>query len=206
MSRGIVYFGPCCIVVIFVGDSGDDKEFDRDSPAKRCCIICSNFSTYRSLRSLACKIWRSRVDNWGIKDKSMELTASYNAANVSGKGDLKYSSRASNRSGYQVINNLKGDVARDNYLVYMKKRMSSADCHCFNHRPPIRHQVSSRRKEHFGQCTKPFGRGILLCIYKILYIDQRWPLSPIYFPLVFSILFLRAIRRIFPICFRRVFV
>lgn len=109
VSRGIVYFGPCCIAVIFVGDSGDDKEFDRDSSARRCCIILSNFSTYRSLRSLACKIWRSRVDSWGIKDKSMELTASYKAASVSGKGDLKYSSRASNRSGYRVINILKGD-------------------------------------------------------------------------------------------------
>lgn len=136
------------MAVNFVGDSGDDTELDRDTSAKRCCIICSNFSTYRSLRSLACKIWRSRVDSWGIKDKSMELTASYKAASVSGKGDLKYSSRASNRSGYQVINILKGDAARNGYLVYMKKRMSSADCHCFNHRPPIRHHVSSRRKGH----------------------------------------------------------
>lgn len=146
------------------------------------------------------------MDSWGINDKSMELTASYNAVNVSGKGDLKYSSRASNKSGYQVINKLKGDAARDVHLVYMKKRMSSADCHRFDHRPPIRHHVSSRRKGHFGQCTKPFGRGILLCIYKILYIDQRWSISPIYSLLLFNLLFIRAIRRIFAICFRRVLV
>ena len=33
----------------------------------------------------------------------MELTALYNEASVSGKGDLKYSSRASNKRGYDVV-------------------------------------------------------------------------------------------------------
>lgn len=114
VSRGVVYFGACGVElgaecgigrVGLVGESGEEIELDRDSSAMRCCIIRSNFSTKRSLVSLACKMWRSRVESRGIKDKSMELTASNNDANVSGKGDLKYSSRASNKSGYTTVSN-----------------------------------------------------------------------------------------------------
>ena len=58
VSRGMAYFGPCCVRfgVGLVGDSGDDMELDRDSSAIRCCIICSNFSTNKSLVSLDWRI------------------------------------------------------------------------------------------------------------------------------------------------------
>ena len=101
MSRGTVYF--CALRVRsspgFEGDSGDDSEFDLESSAMRFWIIRSNFSTKRSLVSLACSIWRSRMESRGIRDRSIELTASYNDANVSGNGDRKYSSNANNNNG-----------------------------------------------------------------------------------------------------------
>lgn len=75
-------------------------EFDLDSSALRCWIIRSNFSMKRSLVSLAERTCLSRLDKRGINDKSIALTASYNEASVSGKGDLKYSSNANNKSGF----------------------------------------------------------------------------------------------------------
>ena len=83
----------------FDGESGDDMESEADSAALRWCIICSNFSTKRSLVSLDCRMCLSSNESRGIKDRSIELTASYRDANVSGYGDLKYSSNASNKSG-----------------------------------------------------------------------------------------------------------
>ncbi len=75
-------------------------EFDLESSALRCWIIRSNLSMKRSFVSLAERTCRSRLDKRGINDKSIALTASYNEASVSGKGDLKYSSNANNKSGF----------------------------------------------------------------------------------------------------------
>lgn len=83
----------------FDGESGEVIELDAESSAIRCCIIRSNFSTNKSLESLAWRICLSSVESRGIKERSIELTASYNRARVSGKGALKYSSKASNSSG-----------------------------------------------------------------------------------------------------------
>ena len=83
----------------FDGESGELIELEVDSSAIRCCIIRSNFSTNKSLESLAWRMCLSSVDSRGIKERSIELTAWYNNASVSGKGALKYSSKASNSSG-----------------------------------------------------------------------------------------------------------
>ena len=87
-------------VPTFSGDSGDGRSFALESSTVFCLIICSNFSIKRSLVSLACSILRSSTVRRGINVRSMALTASYSAARVSGNGDRKYSSRASNNKGW----------------------------------------------------------------------------------------------------------
>lgn len=93
----------------FDGESGEEIELDLESSAIRCCIICSNFSMNRSLVSLAWRMCFSNVESRGISERSIELTASYNEANVSGNGDLKYSSKANNRRGWYI----RQSIARD---------------------------------------------------------------------------------------------
>lgn len=85
--------------MLLVGESGEEREFDRESSVIRCWIICSNFSMKRSFVSLAESICRSRLDRRGNRDRSIALTASYSEASVSGKGALKYSSSANSNRG-----------------------------------------------------------------------------------------------------------
>ena len=83
----------------FDGESGEEIELDLESSAIRCCIMSSNFSMNKSLVSLAWRMCFSNEESRGISERSIELTASYNKASVSGIGDLKYSSKANNRRG-----------------------------------------------------------------------------------------------------------
>ena len=104
VSRGRVNRWRERSVFDFEGEISDvTARLFADSTVIRCCIIFSNFSIKSSLTLLACKMYRSRVDSRGINDKSMALTALYRAANVSGKGDLKYSSRANSKRGWRAI-------------------------------------------------------------------------------------------------------
>ena len=82
------------------GESGDIGLSNAASDAILCCIIWSNFSRNISFVSLACKMNRSSVESRGSSDRSIELTASYNIARVSGYGDLKYSSSANRSKGF----------------------------------------------------------------------------------------------------------
>ena len=77
VSRGTAYRVICRVrsVLDFEGDSRSTLVFDKGSSAILCCIIRSNCSTKRSLISLACRICRSSIESFGIRDRSIELAA-----------------------------------------------------------------------------------------------------------------------------------
>lgn len=71
----------------------------------------------------------------------MELTASYKCSRVSGNGDLKYSSRANNKRGFN-FNQLLYEITLEcqeaktgvAYLIDVKKWMPCTNRHCFYYR------------------------------------------------------------------------
>ena len=62
------------------------------------------------------------MESRGIRERSIALTASYKDANVSEKGDLKYSSSANNNRGCSELAVIGSkDDTYVNYLIYVKK-------------------------------------------------------------------------------------